>query len=214
MIVRSKTLKRFAGAVAFAVGGSLSVFGLMLLMNGLSEPPKDKDFGEQASFEVAPEPEPPKRPDPPAKKRQKPQKTQKQAAPPPQINSAIGSAGFEMPGFSPSNVDKASKKLVGDVKASVMTADSVDRRPEPVQKVDPKLPRRVVARQIEGKVIVKALVDKEGTVANVRVVRAKPKGVFENHVLEAVKRWQFQPATYEGKAVKTWIELPFNFELG
>jgi protein TonB len=119
-----------------------------------------------------------------------------------------------MPGFSPGNVEEASEELVGDVEASVMTADSVDKRPEPMRRVDPKLPRRIVAKQLEGKVVVKALIDKEGRVERARIKSAEPKGVFESHVLEAVKQWQFQPASYEGKAVKTWIELPFNFKLG
>ncbi|MFB6375341.1 MAG: energy transducer TonB, partial [Bradymonadaceae bacterium] len=93
-------------------------------------------------------------------------------------------------------------------------ADSVDEKPQPVRRVYPELPRRLVEKQIEGRVVVRALIDKEGQVERVEIVESKPPDVFDQHVLEAVRRWQFQPASYEGKSVKTWIELPFNFELG
>ena len=214
MIAPRTVLKRLAGGFFFSIVGSAAVFGLMLAMNGLSEPPKKPEFDKQTSFEVAPKPDPPDRPDPPPKKKQKSPQPKQTAAPPPQIKSAIGSVGIEMPGFSPSDVEKASKELVGDVEASVMTADSVDEKPKPVRRVDPKLPRRIVAKQLEGKVVVKALVSKKGRVEKVRIIESKPDGVFDTHVVDAVKQWQFQPASYEGKKVKTWIELPFNFELG
>ena len=214
MIVRAETIRRGLGGLLFGAGGTIAVFALMLLMNGFAQPPEKPDLDDPTKLTVAPEPDPPKNPEPPPKKPEPKSSSQPKAAPPPKLNSAIGSVDFEMPGFSPSNVQQASDKLVGDVEASVMTADSVDKKPEPVRRDDPELPRRLVAQQVEGRVVVRALVDKNGRVERVEVVESKPPNVFDQHVLEAVRRWEFQPASYEGKAVKTWIELPFNFELG
>jgi protein TonB len=214
MIVRKGTVKRLAGGVASAAGGTTAVLGLMLLMNGLGTSPEPPELEDPANFEVSEAPEPPKTPDPPPKQETSSEPMDDQAAPPPEIGAGVSSVDFEMPGFSPSNVEEASDELVGDVEASVMTADSVDKRPEPVRRVDPELPRRIVDEQIEGRVVVRALVDQNGRVSEVEVVEATPPDTFEPHVLEAVKRWEFQPASYEGEAVKTWIELPFEFELG
>jgi protein TonB len=91
-----------------------------------------------------------------------------------------------MPGFEPANVEEASEDLVGDAEASVMTADSVDERPQPVRRVDPELPRRIVDEQIEGRVVVRALIDENGRVSEVEIIEADPPDTFEPHVLEAV----------------------------
>lgn len=214
MIVRTSTLKRLAGGIAFGVGGTTAVFGLMLLMNGLGTSPEPPELEDPANFEVTKAPEPPKTPDPPPKQETSSEPMDNQSAPPPEIGAGVSSVDFDMPGFQPSNVEEASDELVGDVEASVMTADSVDERPEPVRRVDPELPRRIVDEQIEGRVVVRALIDQNGRVSEVEIIEAKPPDTFEPHVLEAVEQWEFQPASYEGKAVKTWIELPFEFELG
>ncbi len=214
MILREQTLRRLVGGAIFAVGGTAAVFGLMLLMNGLGETPEPPDLEDPANFEVSSPPDPPEAPDPPARENDSRESLDQQVAPPPEIGADIASVGFEMPGFSGASVEEASDELVGDVEASTMTADSVDERPEPVRRVDPELPRRIVDEQIEGRVVVRALVDREGRVQQVEVVEAQPRDVFEPHVVEAVEQWQFQPASYEGEAVKTWIELPFDFELG
>lgn len=214
MIARKSTLKRLAGGAVVAVIGSGLVFGLMVVMNGLHEPPEKPDFEQEASFQVQQDPDPPERPDREPEPEQQSNASPEPPAPPPNLNSSIGTVDFDMPGFSPDEVDESSRELVGDVEASTMTADSVDEQPKPSRRVDPKLPRRIVEKQLEGRVVVKALVDEKGRVQKVRIVSSEPKGVFEPHVREAVKQWQFQPARYEGEPVKTWIELPFEFELG
>jgi len=214
MIARKSTLKRFAGGAVLAVFGSGFVFGLMVVMNGLHEPPETPEFDQEASFQVDQDPDPPERPDRDPEPNDSASSTPEPPAPPPNMSSSIGTVDFDMPGFSGEEVEQSSKKLVGDVEASTMTADSVDEQPKPSRRVDPKLPRRIVEKQLEGRVVVEALVDERGRVQKVRIISSEPKGVFDAHVREAVKQWQFQPARYEGEPVKTWIELPFEFELG
>jgi len=214
MIVGAETIRRGLGGVVVGLVGTTAVLGLMLLMNGFAQPPEKPNLDDPTTLSVAPEPDPPKNPEPPPKEKTRSESSQPKSAPPPKLQSGIGSVDFEMPGFSPSNVDRAADELVGDVEASVMTAESVDQKPQPVRRVDPELPRRLVEKQIEGRVVVRALIGKEGRVERVEIVEATPADVFEQHVLEAVRQWQFQPASYEGKSVKTWIELPFEFELG
>ena len=213
MILRESTLKRAAAATGTMIVGSGLVFGLMLMMNEFAEEPDDSDLGNANSISVEPKPDPPDKPEPKPEPKQQTTEPPPQQAPPPDLGSAIGSIGFKMPGLSPGGSEKASENLLGDVQASVMTADAVDQKPKPLNRVQPDLPRRVVAKQQDGKVLVKALVDTEGAVQRAKIVRSEPEGVYDEFVLEAVKRWRFKPASYEGKAVKTWIEVPFEFSL-
>jgi protein TonB len=214
MIVSKATMKRAVGGVVAAATGSAVVFGLMILMNGLHEPPEKPEFDEKANFQVSEEPDPPPKPESKPEPKPKSNSSPSPPAPPPDLASGVGTLNFDTPGFSSEGVEGATEELVGDVESSAMTSNAVDERPEPVRRVDPELPRRIVEKQIEGRVVVKALVDAEGDVRDVRIVSSKPEGVFDPHVRQAVEQWRFRPARYEGKAVKTWIELPFDFELG
>lgn len=205
---------KWLGGIIVALCGTATVCGLMIAMNNLTTPPQKSDDDRKQQFQVTKPPEPPpkKRKSPPRRKQMK--STKSNAAPPPSLNSAIGSVGIDLPGFSATEMDGASQKLLGDVKASVMTADSVDEKPRPMHQPQPKLPPRVVQKQVEGKVLLRLLVDENGRVERVRVMQAEPKGLFEQPVKEAAKQWRYQPAQYQGKPVKTWIEVPMNFKLG
>jgi protein TonB len=91
--------------------------------------------------------------------------------------------------------------------------DDVDEKPLPLQKIKPEYPYRARRRNIEGKVMVKFLVSVAGDVTKASVVEASPKGVFEQSVLEAIRKWRFKPGYYQGKPVPTWVTVPVNFNL-
>ncbi|QTA85882.1 energy transducer TonB [Desulfonema magnum] len=91
--------------------------------------------------------------------------------------------------------------------------DEVDEKPRVLQKVEPVYPYRARRRDIKGMVTVKFLVSVSGDVTKPSVVEAKPRGVFEQSVLEAIRRWRFKPGYFQGKAVPTWVILPIQFNL-
>ncbi len=62
--------------------------------------------------------------------------------------------------------------------------DQVDEKPHILEKVEPVYPYRARRRDIKGKVTVKFLVSATGYVTKPSVVEAKPKGVFEQSVLQ------------------------------
>jgi protein TonB len=210
---RNSKLKILGGFVV-AICGTATVCGLMIAMNNMTSPPEKNDDDGTQKFQVTKPPEPPpkKKKSPPKRKQMK--SVDSNAAPPPSLNSAIGSVGIDLPGFAPTEMGGASKKLLGDVKSSVMTADSVDEKPRPMHQPQPKLPARVVQKQVEGKVVIRLLVDEDGRVERIKIMKAEPQGLFEEPVKEAAKQWRYQPAQYQGKPVKTWIEVPMNFKLG
>ncbi len=89
----------------------------------------------------------------------------------------------------------------------------VDNKPRVVRKVPPVYPHKARRNQISGKVVLRFLVTKQGEVKKVSVVKAKPKGYFEKQAKEAVKKWRFEPGTYKGEPVPTWVELPITFDM-
>ncbi|HKO57438.1 MAG TPA: energy transducer TonB, partial [Thermoanaerobaculia bacterium] len=71
-----------------------------------------------------------------------------------------------------------------------------------------------VARRakIEGIVIIEAIIDRNGQVTDVRVLKPLPMGL-DNAAMEAVKKWKFKPGTLNGTPVPVIYNLTVNFRL-
>lgn len=57
----------------------------------------------------------------------------------------------------------------------------------------PPYPPEALRSAITGNVEVEFLVNRDGSVSDVRVVKSSPRGIFDRSVLGTVKKWQFQP---------------------
>lgn len=88
---------------------------------------------------------------------------------------------------------------------------AVEEEPVPIKQVAPQYPTIAREAEIEGKVVVKALVDKEGKVTKAVVVDGPE--IFRDAALAAAKQWVFKPAIMGGKPVKVWVAIPFRFRL-
>ena len=64
---------------------------------------------------------------------------------------------------------------------------------------------------IEGKVTVKVLVGENGSV--IKIGSVSGDGVFHDEVREKAMDLQFTPGLQNGKPVKVWVTVPFNFKL-
>jgi len=86
---------------------------------------------------------------------------------------------------------------------------------QPPQKVVQTAPYPYKARQrnIEGYVKVKFLVRADGTVGEMSVLEAQPKGLFDSAVLKAAPQWRFQPGVIDGQAVPSWVITTIRFTL-
>jgi protein TonB len=95
----------------------------------------------------------------------------------------------------------------------VFEAYELDQAPQPVVRVPPVYPYGARERGIEGVVQVKLLVNADGSVGQVQIMDARPKGVFEEAVMNSVPQWRFNPGKIEGKAVTAWVVTAVRFDL-
>jgi TonB family protein len=85
--------------------------------------------------------------------------------------------------------------------------------PVPIQREAPAYPEAVRAMGIEGTVEVALTVLRDGSVGWVRVVRASPRGYFEQAASEGVRRWRFRPAMAGGEPVECRMRTRVRFAL-
>jgi len=83
----------------------------------------------------------------------------------------------------------------------------------PLVRIPPRYPMRAANRRIEGWVKVEFTITKEGTVTDAVVVDAKPKSVFNNAALKAIKRWKFKPHIIAGEAHRQRARQTLDFKL-
>ncbi len=86
------------------------------------------------------------------------------------------------------------------------------QRPEKLSAPQPQYTEIARKARIQGVVIVQAIIDKQGAVTNVKVLKGLPMGLAEEAV-KAIKKWTFKPATLNGKPVDVYYNLTVNFRL-
>lgn len=75
---------------------------------------------------------------------------------------------------------------------------------------DPVYPDILRRAGIEGRLIVRVLVGKDGRAEDVQIVRSDNEG-FNQATLDAVRRWTFTPAIQAGQPVRVWMTIPVRF---
>jgi periplasmic protein TonB len=90
-----------------------------------------------------------------------------------------------------------------------------DRDVIPLVRINPEYPRRAQERGIEGWVQFEFTITPSGTVADVKVIDAEPKGMFEDAATKAIQRWKYNPKVVDGRPVERRgirVVLRFNLE--
>ena len=66
--------------------------------------------------------------------------------------------------------------------------------------------------EIEGKVIVRVQVDKEGKYVKHLVIK-DPHPILTKAVTDKINMLSFTPGIQAGKPIKVWVTIPFDFKL-
>lgn len=108
---------------------------------------------------------------------------------------------FDIPEGPPPSEPEGPIHVGGDVQA-------------PVRKYSPQPSYTEIARKarVQGVVIVQAIIDKQGNVQNVKVLKGLPMGL-DKSAADTIKSWRFEPATLNGKPVDVYYNLTVNFTL-
>lgn len=99
-----------------------------------------------------------------------------------------------------------------DINAFIFDAEE----PKPVNMNDVReligYPDIAKEAQIEGTVLVRVLVDKQGNYKSHKIIR-KAHPILSDAVEKQIARLRFTPAIQGGKPIPFWVNIPFNFKL-
>jgi protein TonB len=95
----------------------------------------------------------------------------------------------------------------------VFSSDQLDQPLTAVSRMPPFYPLGARRASVEGWVEIEFLVNTEGRVEDIRIIKAQPPGVFEESVRQAVAGWRFQPGTVMGEPVRTLVSTTVRFRL-
>lgn len=192
---------------------------LFILVVSLNESSFEQDESDdrQVSFDVKkqkqltkPKPKPKPKPNKRESARQLP------SIKPSDIGSSLTGSGlsFGIPQFDETEFsDIADGGLLDSMGSGPMDKDTVDTAPRVVKRspiVYPELARR---QGISGYVTMNVLINESGNVEDVEIVDSRPVEIFDLKADSTIRRWRFEPATYNGKKVKVWAMQKIVFKL-
>jgi len=178
---------------------------------------QDQKRGVLISTRKPPPPPPEDRDEPKKqemKEKQQQKKTQKQQRARPKFETPhvnLGSGG--------SGVGSVKIAMVSDFKISdslfmsAFNLNEVDQPPRPIRVFPPQYPFLAKRDGIEGRVVLRIVVDSEGNAKEAEVDSAEPEGIFEEAALKVVERYKFRPAMKGGKPVNCIVKLPISFTM-
>ena len=84
-------------------------------------------------------------------------------------------------------------------------------KPQLIKQVNPSYPNMAKQAGIEGIVVLKLLLDNQGKVKKIEVLKSQP--LLDDAAKNAAWQYQFTPGIKDGLPVKTWISVPIHFQL-
>ena len=128
-------------------------------------------------------------------------------APTPAVATAPGTPGA----IGPS--DGANPAHGEDVLPSLDAPVYVEELPAVVKEVKPVYPQFARDAGVEGLVLVKVLVGKDGRVLDARLSEKDQVPMLNEAALDAARQWRFTPGLANGRPVVCWTAIPFRFRL-
>jgi protein TonB len=135
---------------------------------------------------------------------------------PTDIDNSLSGSGlsFGTPQFNEADFDEfMDDDLLGVKGDSVMDKSSVDTPPKILKRSPIVYPELARKQGVSGFVAMNVLIDVNGNVEDVEIIESKPEEIFDLMADSTIRRWVFEPATYNGKRVKVWAMQKIVFEL-
>jgi len=89
----------------------------------------------------------------------------------------------------------------------------VEVKPKPISIPKPEYPELARKAGIEGKAIVEAIVDTDGSVMDAKIFKSSGNPMLDEAAIVAARRSKFTPAKQRDMFVRVRVNIPFDFKL-
>ena len=93
--------------------------------------------------------------------------------------------------------------------STATTQSNAILRGQLIHRVDPQYPKRARKKKLEGKVVLQATIERDGSVGNVSVLSGEV--ILAESAIDAVREWRFEPYTQNGLPIQVLQSLSFTF---
>ena len=211
---KRERIRRLAWATGSMLAGSVVVMGTVVLINLFSS--SLEESRSEATSQIALERKKP----PPEQQVQKPKpkprpKRTRRAPPNPLsgLDTSLSGVDMGLPGFSADDLGGLEGDLLGGDSGMVMTDDTVDQPPRASYQAPMMYPPRARAKGTEGYVIFSLLIGITGEIEQLKIIESYPEGTFDEAATQGINQWRFEPAMYQGQAVRAWAKQRIRFDL-
>jgi protein TonB len=194
--------------------GTILVLGTVILVNHYSN--SLDETRADATSQIALERRKPPPDQQVQKPKPKPKPRQNRRAPPSPLvglDTSLSGVDVGLPGFSADDLVGLEGDLLGGASGMVMTDDTVDQPPQASYQAPMTFPPRARAQGIEGYVVFSLLIGITGEIEQLEIVESYPEGVFDEAATQGINQWRFEPAMYQGQAVRAWAKQRIRFDL-
>ena len=135
-------------------------------------------------------------------------------APPPMTSGVVGGVPGGVPGGSMGGVMGSiigTNTAVPTIKPQRIRVSSGVTQGLVIHRVEPNYPPIAKTARVSGTVILQAVISKEGTIENLRVVSGHP--LLTQSAVEAVKQWRYRPYILNGDPVEVETTVEVHFTL-
>lgn len=207
-------IRRLAWATGAMMIGTVLVLGTVILINRYSNS-LDETRSEATSQIALERKKPPPDQDIQKPKPKPPPRKSRRAPPSPLVGLDTSLSGVDMglPGFSADDLGGLEGDLLGGADGMVMTDDTVDQPPRATYQAPMVYPPRARAQGVQGYVVFSLLIGITGEIEQMQIVESYPEGIFDEAATQGINQWQFEPAMYQGQAVRAWAKQRVRFDL-
>jgi TonB family protein len=126
--------------------------------------------------------------------------------------SLMGAPGEKKPEKKPEPVPPPPPPPKKNKEPSIYSAEQVTQEPRCLKKVPPEYPDKALDENVEGKVVLMVVFDREGKVKSIEALSKLGRGL-EDACMEAVKKSKYAPAVLNDRPVPCKMKMTFNFKL-
>ena len=117
--------------------------------------------------------------------------------------------------FKPEQKSSTEFSKKNEQKALTPSPTNVIHEARPIYRSNPPptYPRIARIRGYQGDVMLDVLVNKNGTVGDLKVIKSSGYPLLDRAAKSSVKNWLFEPGTVGNEKLNMWVRVPIRFEL-